>query len=46
MSEKRFKHIAGLGLEDTWNDGEIYITMLEITGLLNRLNMELEKAKQ
>lgn len=43
---KRFKLIPGLGIEDTENDGDIYITLLEITGLLNRLNMELEELKK
>ena len=39
---KRFKLIPGLGIEDTETD-DIYITMLEITGLLNRLNHELRE---
>ena len=44
MTQKRYKHIPGLGIEDTETD-DIYITMLEITGLLNRLNKELKEAK-
>ena len=39
---KRFKLIPGLGIEDTETD-DIYITMLEITGLPNRLNHELRE---
>lgn len=42
MTEKRFKLKPGLGIEDTETD-DIYITMLEITGLLNRLNHELRE---
>lgn len=41
---KRFKLIPGLGIEDTETD-DIYITMLEITGLLNRLDTELKEHK-
>lgn len=44
--DKRFKLIPGLGIEDTENDGEIYITMLEIRGLLNRLDAELKELKK
>ena len=39
---KRFKLIPGLGIEDRETD-DIYITMLEITGLLNRLDTELKE---
>lgn len=42
MTEKRFKLKPGLGIEDTETD-DIYITMLEITGLLNRLNQEIKE---
>ena len=42
MIKKRFKLIPGLGIEDTETD-DLYITMLEITGLLNRLNHELRE---
>ena len=40
---KRFKLIPGLGIEDTENDNEVYITLLEITGLLNRLDHQLKE---
>ena len=43
---KRFKLIPGLGIEDTENDDDIYITLLEITGLLNRLDMELKELRK
>ena len=39
---KRFKLKPGLGIEDTETD-DIYITMLEITGLLNRLNQQIKE---
>ena len=42
MTEKRFKLKPGLGIEDTETD-DIYITMLEITGLLNRLNQQIKE---
>ena len=42
MTDKRFKLKPGLGIEDTETD-DIYITMLEITGLLNRLNQEIKE---
>lgn len=42
MTEKRFKLKPGLGIEDTETD-DIYITMVEITGLLNRLNQEIKE---
>ena len=42
MTAKRFKLIPGLGIEDTETD-DIYITLLEITGLLNRLDTELKE---
>ena len=45
VSERRFKLIPGLGIEDTEQD-EVYITMIEITGLLNRLNMELKESRK
>ena len=44
--EYRFKLIPGLGIEDRENDGEIYITLLEITGLLNRLDMQLKETRK
>ena len=44
--EYRFKLIPGLGIEDTENDGEIYITLLEITGLLNRLDLQLKELRK
>lgn len=43
--KKRFKLIPGLGIEDTETD-DIYITMLEITGLLNRLNQQIQEQKK
>ena len=39
---KRFKLIPGLGIEDRETD-DIYITLLEITGLLNRLDKQLKE---
>ena len=42
MTNKRFKLIPGLGIEDQETD-DIYITLLEITGLLNRLDKELKE---
>ena len=42
MTDKRFKLKPGLGIEDTETD-DIYITMVEITGLLNRLNQEIKE---
>ena len=44
MTAKRFKLIPGLGIEDKETD-DIYITLLEITGLLNRLDTELKEHK-
>ena len=41
---KRFRLIPGLGIEDRETD-DIYITMIEITGLLNRLDTELKEHK-
>lgn len=46
VNSKRFKLIPGLGIEDTEHDDDIYITLLEITGLLNRLDMELKELKK
>ena len=42
MTKKRFELKPGLGIEDTETD-DIYITMVEITGLLNRLNQEIKE---
>ena len=44
MTDKRFRLITGLGIEDKETD-DIYITMLEITGLLNRLDKQLKEHK-
>ena len=41
----RYKLTPGLGITDTETE-DIYITMLEITGLLNRLNKEIEELKE
>lgn len=45
MTQKRYKHIPGLGIEDTKTD-DIYITMLEITGLLNKQNTIIEELQE
>ena len=46
MNNKRFRLIPGLGIEDTENDNEVYITLLEITGLLNRIDMQLKETRK
>ena len=45
MTNPRYRLIPGLGIEDTETE-DIYITMLEITGLLNRLNHQIEVMKK
>ena len=45
MTYNRYRLIPGLGIEDKETE-DLYITMLEITGLINRLNKELEEYKK
>lgn len=45
MTNHRYRLIPGLGIEDTETE-DLYITMIEITGLINRLNKEIEELKE
>ena len=45
MTEKRFEYIPGLGIKDTKTDA-YYITLLEATGLLNKINQKKDKETQ
>lgn len=44
MNNERYKLIPGIGIEDT-QTSEIYVTLLEITHLLNQLNNRSKQSR-